>query len=72
MPFSWVKTGALDEKCSKSSIWTKNSLAGNNERHFSLGKVVFLGLSAIQVLKVTYMSYLGKVFESLRNKIQIF
>ena len=38
----------------------------------SLGKVVFLGLSGIQLLKVTYMPYLGKVFASLRNKIQSF
>ena len=37
----------------------------------SLGKVCFLGLRGIQVLKVTYISCLGKVFESLTNKIQI-
>ena len=38
----------------------------------SLGKVVFWGLCGIQILKVTYTSYLGKVFESLTNKIQRF
>ena len=38
----------------------------------SLGKVVFLGSSGIQIPKVSYMSYLGKVFESLRNETQIF
>ena len=38
----------------------------------SLGKVFFLGLCGIQVLKVTYMSCLGKVFESLANKIESF
>ena len=38
----------------------------------SLGKVCFLGLRGIQVLKVTYISCLGKVFESLTNKIQSF
>ena len=38
----------------------------------TLGKVVFLGLSGIQIPKVSYMSYLGKVFESFRNEIQIF
>ena len=38
----------------------------------SLWKVGFLGLSGIQILKVTYMSCLGKVCERLTNKIQIF
>ena len=38
----------------------------------SLGKVCFLDLCGIQIPKVTYMSCLGKVFESLTNKIQIF
>ena len=42
----------------------------------SLGKVGFLGGSnfkrRIQILKVTYMSYLGKVFENLTNKVQFF
>ena len=32
----------------------------------------FLGLCEIQVSKVPYMSCLGKVFERLTNKIQIF
>ena len=31
-----------------------------------------MGLCGIQILKVTYTSYLGKVFESLTNKIQSF
>ena len=30
------------------------------------------GLRGIQIPKATYMSYLGKVFESLRNKTQSF
>ena len=38
----------------------------------SLGKVVSLGLSGIQIPKVSYKSYLGKVFENLRKEIQIF
>ena len=42
----------------------------------SLGKVGFLGGSnfkrRIQILKVTYMSYLGKAFENLTNKVQFF
>ena len=39
----------------------------------SLGKVGFWGvLCGIQILKVTYMSYLGKVFENLTNKVQLF
>ena len=39
----------------------------------SLGKVDFFGdLRGIQILKVTYMSYLGKVFENLTNKVQFF
>ena len=38
----------------------------------SLGKICFLGLCGIKVLKVTYMLCLGKVFESLTNKIQSF
>ena len=42
----------------------------------SLGKVGFFGVSnfkrGIQILKVTYMSYLGKVFENLTNKVQFF
>ena len=33
---------------------------------------VFWGLCGIRILKVTYTSYLGKVFESLTNKIQSF
>ena len=37
-----------------------------------MGKVGFLGLSGIQILKVTYMSCLGKIFERLTNKIHIF
>ena len=35
-------------------------------------KQVFLRLYGIQILKVTYLSYLGKDFESLTNKIQSF
>ena len=35
----------------------------------SLGKVVYFSLSGIQILEVTYMFYLGKVFESLTDKI---
>ena len=35
-------------------------------------KQIFLGLCGTQILKVTYMSCLGKVFESLTNKIQSF
>ena len=31
--FSWVLTGHLDKKFPKRSIWTKNSLVQNNERH---------------------------------------
>ena len=38
----------------------------------SLGKVGFFGLCRIQTLKVSYMSYLDKVFESFTNKIQSF
>ena len=38
----------------------------------SLGMVGFLGLCGIQILKVTYRSCFGKVFESLVNQIQIF
>ena len=38
----------------------------------SLGKVYFLSLCEIQLLKVTYMSCLGKAFESLTNKTQSF
>ena len=41
-------------------------------RSDSLGKVVFWGLCRIQTLKITYMSYLDKVFESLTEKIQSF
>ena len=36
----------------------------------SLGKIVFGGFCGIQILKVTYMSYLGKVFESFTNPSQ--
>ena len=32
----------------------------------------YLDLCGIHILKVTYMSYIGKVFESLTNKIQSF
>ena len=32
----------------------------------------FGGLRGIQILKVPYMSYLGKVFENLTNKVQFF
>ena len=37
----------------------------------SLGKVVlvYFSLTGIQILEVTYMFYLGKVFESLTDKI---
>ena len=35
----------------------------------SLGKVGFFGLSEIQILKLTYTSYLGNVFASLTTKI---
>ena len=39
----------------------------------SLGKVVFFfGLCGIQILKVTYISSLGKVFKSLTKKIHRF
>ena len=39
----------------------------------SLGKVdFFFSLYEIQILRATYMSCLGKAFESLRNKIQVF
>ena len=39
----------------------------------SLGKVAFFCFfCGIQILKVTYFSYLGKVFESLTNKSQNF
>ena len=38
----------------------------------SLRKVVFLSLCGVQILKVSYMSYLGQVFEGLTNKIQSF
>ena len=38
----------------------------------SLGKVCFWGFCGILILKVTYMSYLGKVFVNLTNKIQSF
>ena len=43
----------------------------------SLGPIVweksgFLGLCAIQILKVTYMSYLSPDFEGFTNKIQSF
>ena len=37
-----------------------------------MGKVYFLSLCEIQLLKVTYMSCLGKAFESLTNKTQSF
>ena len=37
-----------------------------------MGKVAFLGLSGIRIFKVSYMSCLGKIFESLTNKIQRF
>ena len=30
----WVKSNPLDEKFSKSPIWTKNYLVRNNERQF--------------------------------------
>ena len=33
---------------------------------------MFLGLCGIQILRVTYMPYLGKLFVSLTNKIQSF
>ena len=35
-------------------------------------KYVFWGLCGIQILKGNYLSYLGKDFESLTNKIQSF
>ena len=39
----------------------------------SLGKGgLFLGLCGIQILKFSYISYLGKVVESLTKKIQSF
>ena len=38
----------------------------------SLGNAVFFGLCGTQILKITYMSYLGKVFDSLTKKIQTF
>ena len=31
-----------------------------------------MGLRAIQILRITYLSYLGKVFETLTDKIQSF
>ena len=68
--FSWVLTGHLEEKFLKSSIWAKETM--NVTWSNNLGKVVFLGLSGIQILKVSYMSYRGNVFESLTNKIQSF
>ena len=37
-----------------------------------LGKVVFSGVSGIQILKVSDMWHLDTVFESLTNKIKIF
>ena len=73
--FSWVQTSHLDEKCPKSSIWANHSSVGNNERHLEQQfrkSSFFFGLCGIQILKVTYMSYLGIVFESLTNKIQSF
>ena len=44
---------------------------------FSLGgivweKSIFFSFSGIQILKVSYMSYLGTICESLTNKIQTF
>ena len=44
----------------------------NVTRSNSLGKAVFLGLCGIEILKVSFMSCLGKAFESLTNKIQSF
>ena len=38
----------------------------------SLGKVVFFWISGIQILKIPYMLYLGKVFEKLTDKNQNF
>ena len=38
----------------------------------SFGKVVFQYWCGILILKVTYMPYLGKAFESLTNKIEYF
>ena len=38
----------------------------------SLGNVVFFGLCGTQILKITYMSYLGIVFDSLAKIIQSF
>ena len=35
-------------------------------------KQAFGGLREIQILKVTYVSYLDKVFENLTNKVQLF
>ena len=35
-------------------------------------RYMFLGLRGIQILRVTYKSYLGKLFVSLTNKIQSF
>ena len=58
-----------------SSVYTKNSLVGNNERHLEqqFGKSMFsLGLYGIQILRVSYMSDLGKLFDSSRNKIKGF
>ena len=37
-------------------------------RSESLGKVVFWGLCRIQTLKITYMSYLDKVFDRENSK----
>ena len=38
----------------------------------SLRNVGFLGLCGIQTFKIIYMSYVGKVFESLTDKFQYF
>ena len=72
--FSWVKQIA----------WMKNLQKVPSQQRFlyqetmnvtwskNFGKVVVFGLCRIQILKVTYMSYMDQVFESLTNKIQSF
>ena len=46
---------------------TMSATCGN-----SLGKVGFFWISGIQILKIPYMLYLGKVFEKLTDKNQRF
>ena len=71
--FSWVKTDPLDEKFTKSSISTNNSLVGNNERHIEkqFKNISLLGgLIGIETLKIIFLVYVGTGKDGNNGKLE--